>query len=983
MWLSDSAPSLPGCGRLLAMATRVSSRAFVGRAHELAALTDALETARLGQGSTVLVSGEAGIGKSRLLDEFSAHARQRGTRVLVGGCLQVGDGSLPYAPVVEALRHVDRGGAALSGLHPVGETELTATPGGDAASRTRLFEGILGLVDDLSRPDALVLALEDLHWADPSTQDLFVFLAANLAGSRVLLVGTHRSDELGSASPWRHTLAELQRRDAVRRIALEPFDRGELAVQAENIMAAPPRHDVLDMLLERSQGNPFFAEELLASTGSDGGGSELPDSLREILLARTASLPGATQQVLRIVAATGRTVHYDLLLAVSAHDGIGLDVALRSAVDHHVLRHRPGTELLSFRHALFRDAVYSTLLPGERVRLHRALAEAIDANPDLSAGSPAAELAHHWHQARDPERALVASLQAAREAEDVLGLPEALRHVTRMVEVWGRVDSPERTTGLGRVAVWAWQADLLFRTGASRAAVDRLDRLLDDLPDGMAASDVAALYERLAWYRANAGQPGALAACDRAWALVSDGPPTSLQARILAAQAAMTWDEDSARAVVLSQDAIEVARAVGDRSVEARALLTLGAALTDSGELDEGIRLIAEGRAAVDPGPGASTFAGSTAEIIARSHIYLSAALIRGGRPLEGALDAAAGLERVRGLGISRLDGPNLAGNATSGYFHAGHWDEAAGMLSEAVGDTIGVGWLELLQARLLAFRGEYSAAHEVLTHATRYGAQHDPRYPGVALALAVLEGNLDRARDLVAQRPPMEPGTHAGTVNEFRAWAIRAQVEQAAAGTPVEELRPLADGLLAETTSVRAAGIAHAAAWGAMAEVERLRLDGEDRPSLWSQVIDLWSGIGWVYQVAYARLRLAQARVAVGEGDVAGPLRQAFATADRLGARPLRDDVLAVARRAKIPVGTAPAVRRMPSDDHPYGLTRREAEVLDLVAAGTRNRDIAGQLFLSPKTVAVHVSSIIRKLGVSSRTEAAALAHREGLAPP
>jgi predicted ATPase len=220
------------------MAERVSSPTFVGRTEELRRLEAALERAGAGEPAITLLGGEAGVGKTRLVGELAARAEKAGARVLVGGCIELGDGALPYAPIVEALRHLPRtldpaslralagpAHAELAGLLPElgdGPPGLGDPQGMAGHGQARLFELVLGMLDRLGREQPLLLVVEDLHWADRSTRDLLAFLVRNLRAGRVLLVATYRSDELHRRHPLRPFLAELARSGRADRVELQP-----------------------------------------------------------------------------------------------------------------------------------------------------------------------------------------------------------------------------------------------------------------------------------------------------------------------------------------------------------------------------------------------------------------------------------------------------------------------------------------------------------------------------------------------------------------------------------------------------------------------------------------------------------------------------------------------------------------------------------------------------------------------------------------
>jgi predicted ATPase len=278
---------------------------------------------------------------------------------------------------------------------------------------------------------APLLIVEDLHWADRSTRDLLAFLAASLRSGRV--VGSFRSDELDRLHPLRRLLAELARNRRVVRLELPRFSRAELAEQLAGLLGADPSARLVDHVHARSEGNPFFAEELLLA-GADPG--VLPPSLQEVLLARVVRLGRGTQQLLRVAAAAGPGATQPLLAAVTGLDDQQLFAGLREAVDQQLLVPEPsGGGGYVFRHALLAEAVYGELLPDERVRLHTALAGALEAG--LEAGeapaSRAARLAYHWSAAGDPPRALAASLAAAAAAERVYAFAEAQLQLERIL----------------------------------------------------------------------------------------------------------------------------------------------------------------------------------------------------------------------------------------------------------------------------------------------------------------------------------------------------------------------------------------------------------------------------------------------------------------------------------------------------------------------------------------------------------------------
>jgi DNA-binding SARP family transcriptional activator len=458
---------------------RPSGGQFVGRADELGRLARALEAAASGDGGTVLVSGPAGIGKTRLTAELAASARARGCTVLAGRCIQLVGTGVSYLPLVDAFRPLSgspalaplvddlqelqrlspelTGGAAVAPAGPRGDTRIT------------LFEEVVAVLAQLSADQPALFVLEDLQWADESTLDLLAYLAHAVHGRRVLVVATYRSDEVRPGDPLQRLVTGFAGAGVATALPLERLTDEEIAA----LLAASSDAPVPAGIAARAEGNPFFARELLAAAQQDE--DDLPPALRDLLLAHVARLGPESQAVLRVLAAAGRDVSYSLFAAVMPLDELALAGALRQAVEIDVVV-ADGT--FRFRHALFAEAIYGTLLPGEREVLHQRLARALTDEPRLAAsGAAAAEAAQHWAAGRRPVEALAASLQAAREAEAVSGLTEALRHVERVLALWDEVPDAEELAGVALPSLLAWARELAAHSSKDGLAVTEARRL--------------------------------------------------------------------------------------------------------------------------------------------------------------------------------------------------------------------------------------------------------------------------------------------------------------------------------------------------------------------------------------------------------------------------------------------------------------------------------------------------------------------------
>jgi predicted ATPase len=569
------------------MGGRVASPTFVGRVEELHVLEAALGRSAISEPAVVLVGGEAGVGKTRLVAELTGRCATNGTRVLTGGCVPVGDGALPYAPIVEGLRALvgDLGASAVRGLigpswpelarllPALGEPQAGGGPP-DQAAQARLFELLLGMLGRLGEELPLVLVVEDVHWADRSTRDLLAFLVRNLRRERLLVVVSYRSDEPGTdwLGPY---LAVLGRSGSAQRMELSRLDRAETLAQLVGILGAAPPAELVDAVFARSEGNPYFTEELLGAIRAGSG--ELPATVRDLLRGRVQALPELARQVLGVVAVAGRRVPHQLLAAVAGLEDQRLVQALRAAVADQLLVTRPGQDGYELRHALLGEVIEADLVPGERVRLHAAYARALTGRPELADAAPAvaaAEVAVHWDAAGAWAQAVPARVRAGLAAERARAFAEADEHYQRALTLWGRVPEPGQPGGLDRVGLLARAAETAAFVGAPERATRLLERALDGVDPTVEPVRAAVLLAQLGLDRELAGQEAdGLAAFAEAEWLLEGAPPSAERARVLAGHArALSLAWQSRQAVPYGEQAIAVARAVGARAEETHAL---------------------------------------------------------------------------------------------------------------------------------------------------------------------------------------------------------------------------------------------------------------------------------------------------------------------------------------------------------------------------------------------------------------------------
>jgi DNA-binding CsgD family transcriptional regulator/tetratricopeptide (TPR) repeat protein len=1001
------------------MQRRGATPALVGRKTELARLRALLDEAAAGRPAVGLLGGDAGIGKTRLLDELGADAADRGFLVLWGQCVELGGGGLPYLPFVDALRNasVEPASAetmtravaerpALARLVSLGSITEDA---GEDSGQLPLFSAVLSVFSQLATQAPVLLILEDLHWADRSTRDLLSFLSRTLRQESVAIVASYRSDDLHRRHALRPVLTELARVPGVERIDLPPLDDREMAQLLAERSEAPVPEATLATLLVRAEGNAFFAEELLAASADCI--TDVPGELADVLLGRVEQLAAPAQHALRVASVAGRRVDHRLLAEAAGLDEAALDEALREAVSRQLLSTDAASGYV-FRHALLQEAIYSDLLPGERTRLHGVYVQLLS-RPDQPWGrGSAADLAYHSLAGHDLAAALQALDRAAAEADAVAAPAEALRHLEEALSLWDRVPDAEALVGQPR-----WR--LGMRAAAAASGSGEYARAVALARAAAATVDVteqplvmAEIYERLTYFLLEiSGNDDAAELGAESVRLVPAEPPTKLRATVTAGHARTLLNVDRyAESGVMAQEALACARLTGSMADEAEALTTLAMLAERSGDQARCEALLLESREVAQR-------SGDAAVQLRVLHNLVSSPLDRGelGLALRRAQEGLAFAER-HGLALSGW-GLQLRHHMYNCYFMRGEWDAAAELTSHS----------DRVSGVTSAFIVTFGAQHMVARGDARAFGQLARVQPfwseDVLLAhlagclgveLAIWQGDHDRAREL--NRSAMDilaagwsPTTLAlvrhsalGLAAEANRAALgRAIADQRAVGSALEVGEELfAWGTRSITEGQARAGTpgVEARAWYARAVAERSRLTGENDPELWQAAVDGFSfGLeSDVYETARGRWRLSEALMLAGRRDEAVlQWRLAAEVAERLGAAPLLQGLEDLRRRARLATaapqtgaGAGGATSLAAGGGSPGlpvavpdgGLTPRELEVLRLVAEGRTNRQIGAVLFITDKTASVHVSNLMAKLGAASRTEAAALAYREGL---
>ncbi|ALG07080.1 hypothetical protein AOZ06_09210 [Kibdelosporangium phytohabitans] len=958
---------------------------LVGREDELAALRAAMASAAGGRAGAVLVAGDAGVGKTRLLTELVAAARSGGTTVFTGRCLDVDEAGLPYLPFVEALGQLTGAQRALAARRPVLSRLMSRVAPSDEASepameQLRLFDAVHGLFSDLAEQAPVLLTIEDLHWADASTRDLILFLVSRLDTQRILIVGTYRLDDLHRRHPLRPLLGDLTRLSTVEQVAVGPFDRAH-AVQLVDALAdgaLPPA--TVQKIAERSEGNAFFCEELTAAYG-DGAG--VPAGLADLLLARIERLGKDARRVVRAAAVASQTVTHASLATVSGLADDVLEESLRESVQHNVLVTVDSG--YAFRHALLREAVYDDLLPGERVRLHAGYARIVKSY---------ALLAYHSFHSHDLPNALVASVRAADEAGKMGAPGEKLRHVEQALELWSAVPSPERS-GTNELALLRSATRAALASGELERA-DEYARTAVAMADETGDPEIRA-GTRHQWAVASIALedrgPEIQELVDEAWELVRDRPVSEVKAKVQALAArswVWSWEDDLDRLKSLAEQALRDARQVGATAVEVDALVTLAVFAEWSGEVDESIRM---GKAAAKQAASIGAY-----DVELRALKNTAVTLWIHDRKPDGSrmMDDVARRSAEVGLPWS-LAGIDARCERVTMRYGLGDWSGAL----EAGKDTAGgpaLARARVLAATLwvLASQGDFTALDqraEELSALSEDALSHEIANVGLA------EGALWRGR-------PRDALGHVEIVIGHMETLVRASVTDAMLAGSIglwaycdiaEQARRRGDHVTAAAAAADGEAMARRVealtpkqnngrrvhsrfkhpetyAFETRLNAELSRLRGQHDKRLWEEATG--PSVEIEHHRAVARWRWAALLLADGDREhAAEQLGSAYETAGRLGARPLREAVADLAQRSRISLpGREPVAE--PSSD----LTPRELSVLQLVAAGLTNKQVGERLYISQKTASVHLSRAMAKLGAANRTEVVSIAHERGL---
>jgi DNA-binding CsgD family transcriptional regulator len=974
---------------------------MVGRADAVAALEGALVRAQEGEAAIVLVRGEAGVGKTRLLREAARRADESGAQVLRGECLPIGNGELPYAALVGALRPLARSldgddrdavlGPArgeLARLLPElgeGDSRVPPTPG----STARLLELLLGVFERLGERAPVVLVVEDAHWADAATATLLAFLVRNLHTERMLLAVTWRDDEPALRDSLRGLFSELVRDDRVAQVALEPLTREETARQVGGIVGGEADAELVAWAYQRGQGNPYFTEELV-STRAAGLDGAVPESLRALLLSRMALVSRDARSILSALAVAERGVEHTVLARAAELDEAAATAALHELIEAHVLVREHEGAHYAFRHALAREAMYADLLVPERRDLHARMARALESTGTVGERGTDewSALAHHWDAAGEPALALEAALAAGEAATAVYAFTDARRQFERARRLWDEVAPGDRPPEIDQSELLRRLAEATRLAGQQEQAIPIADAAVAALPSTAGPRRAARLEILLSVLIRD--RDASIGHARRALALLPPGPSAERSSAFLRIASAHVYGELPSDQRRMGLDALAAAQDAGVVADAGAAHRIIGGSLVWGGETEAGLaHLRKAARVALDH---------DRAEDHVRAMDFLGAALMMLGRLGEAIEVYDRTVDYTRQVGLALSEGPWLESNAAECEIRLGRWPEARARIarqralpSERADTRLAALAIALLLAaregegtdtaaeerEALALldanvsRGAAAAAFSSLAELAL--ARADPAH---AHATVMRAWERIRYGDLLSWPAMLNLGLRAvGDLAE----KARARAEREAVATDRDAARELVAGVhfygYELPTAERAPPELHAQ-WE-IANAELARVDGTPQPDLWSDIAARWDTLRQPYQASYARLREAEARLATGDRQASvAALRAAHAAAVALGAGPLLRDLEALAKRARIALPAAPSA----AVQAPFDLTPRELTVLELVAAGRTNRQIAEELYLSTRTVDVHVHRILAKLDAANRVEAAGIAHRLGI---
>jgi DNA-binding NarL/FixJ family response regulator/type II secretory pathway predicted ATPase ExeA len=951
----------------------MANRGLIGRDQERARLGERLDQAITDQGGLVLIAGEAGVGKTLLMDELAASTT---APVLRGAASR--DSTPAYGPVAAALRSYLRAvPGGLDDCGPLGEhlrlllPELGPAPEG--VDTTTLREAIRCALVTVSRERGALVVLDDLQWSDAATLELLADLAPTLSETSLLLVGAYRSDELSREHPLRRMRIELRRRRALDEIALESLDEDGTAALLERELGDAPSRPLVRTVHDRAQGLPFFVEELASALAQEGriqpgaGGLELaegsevavPETVRDAVLLRCGDLSADGRSAAEAAAIAGEAFELEAVVELAGENGVGELLELGIIGES-------GDGRGAFRHALVREALYRDVPWLRRRELHREFGERLE---DREASG--VEVAPHWLGAHDEGRARRQLMRAAAEFESVHAYRDAAGMARQALELWpADEDAVERLAALESHGAWAELAGDLADAARSWREISSLQRAAGD------GAGLASAQRRLGRVSVLQGdRAGAIesltAAAD---AFAESGEPGEAAGDRLAASDFLQYAGRHAASLELSRRASEEARAAGRVDLQSRALTAEGVVLAKRGEFEPGMKLVKEGLS------------------LALEH-NLTTEAIDAYQRLGTTFETAGDYANARQALSSALDlckiaddtGPEAGCVACMAYVlrELGEWPRTIEICRELI-DTHEADGVRTIADGSLGFirglRGELGPARRLLNAGLESARRLDILSMQVdcAASLAVIaDYDSDQAEALERCRFLLERWEQSED-HHYAVWGLRLAASQFAQAGRIDEAHACADGLTRVATD-SGHGDALAALAHALGEIALADGEPELAAEQLGRAVELHRSLRIPAERAQILHRAGVALTAAGERELAIERHaEAYRVARNLAARPLAGR--AASAIEELGESVEQRLGRVAADGEGSPLTRRELEVVRLVADGRTNREIAEELFLSPRTIDMHVRNILAKLDCRSRVEASIKAGEAGL---